>query len=66
MNKAFLYSSLLFLLFAFIVPQKVNIRLIGDSTMAAKKPERDPESVPLLRAVVKPYHAQCLILIQKS
>lgn len=30
--------------FAFITPPKTNIWLIGDSTMAAKKPERKPES----------------------
>jgi lysophospholipase L1-like esterase len=30
--------------FSFIKPAKTNIWLIGDSTMAAKKPERKPES----------------------
>lgn len=44
MKKALLYLILLLLMFGFTAPQKINIWLIGDSTMAAKKSERDPES----------------------
>ncbi|MGI4863034.1 MAG: hypothetical protein ACRYFZ_03870 [Janthinobacterium lividum] len=44
MNKLLLLSALLLLLFAFTPPRKLNIWLVGDSTMAWKKPEREPES----------------------
>lgn len=44
MKKFILFSFLLIAVMAFIPDRKVNIWLIGDSTMAWKKPAHEPES----------------------
>lgn len=44
MKKILILSFIAIVSFAFIQPKKTNIWLIGDSTMAYKKPERAPES----------------------
>jgi lysophospholipase L1-like esterase len=40
----FWFPLVLFMLFSFSGKRKINIWLIGDSTMAAKKPDQQPES----------------------
>ncbi|MES2238692.1 MAG: rhamnogalacturonan acetylesterase [Bacteroidota bacterium] len=44
MKKLLILSFIAIISVAFIQPNKTNIWLIGDSTMASKKPERAPES----------------------
>lgn len=44
MKKILFFSFTFLAVLAFRKENKINIWLIGDSTMAAKKPERDPES----------------------
>ena len=44
MTKLLILSWVLVIAVAFQPARKINIWMVGDSTMAAKKPERDPES----------------------
>ena len=44
MTKLLILSWVIVVAAAFQPARKINIWMIGDSTMASKKPERDPES----------------------